>query len=175
MRIPLRMRPGESPPFRPEDIILRDGDIIFIEARDTEVFYTGGLLPPHQFPVPRDYDLDCIEAISFIGGPFINGGINGSNLSGNLLQNGLGFPSPSLLVVLRKTPGGGQIPIRIDINKALRDPRERVLVKAGDILLLQETPCEATTRYITEQLKFNWLATLINRRDLTTTGTLTVP
>ena len=49
------------------------------------------------------------EAIAFVSGPFVNGGINGNNLSGNLLQSGLGFPSPSLVTVLRRTPGGGRI------------------------------------------------------------------
>ena len=45
VRIPLRLPPDEPPPFRPEDVVLQTGDIVFIEARDTEVFYTGGLLP----------------------------------------------------------------------------------------------------------------------------------
>src|SRR5262249_30161199 len=31
VRIPLRTRGGEPPPIRPDDIILKDGDIIFIE------------------------------------------------------------------------------------------------------------------------------------------------
>ena len=44
VRIPMRLPPGTVPPFRPEDIVLHDGDIVFIEARDTDVFYTGGLL-----------------------------------------------------------------------------------------------------------------------------------
>src|SRR5262249_13403978 len=38
VRIPLRLRDGEPPPFTAEDILLRNGDIVFIEARDTEVF-----------------------------------------------------------------------------------------------------------------------------------------
>src|SRR5262249_11651021 len=54
VRIPLRMRPGEPPPFRPEDIVLQTGDIVFIEARDTEVFYVAGLLGSSQVPLPRD-------------------------------------------------------------------------------------------------------------------------
>ncbi len=44
IRIPMRMRPNEPPPFRPEDVVLQNGDIVFIEARDTELFYTGGML-----------------------------------------------------------------------------------------------------------------------------------
>jgi protein involved in polysaccharide export with SLBB domain len=175
VRIPLRLRPGEAPPFRPEDVVLRNGDIVFIEARDTEVFYTGGLIPPRQIPLPRDYDLDVVEAIAFSSGPFVNAGLNGNNLSGALLSSGLGFPSPSLVTVLRRTPGGGQIPIRIDLNRALRDRRERVLIQPGDVIILQETPLEAVTRYVTQQLQFNFLGTLIRQRDLIATGTLNVP
>ena len=44
VRIPLRMRPNEPLPFEPKDVILQNGDIIFIESRETEVYYTGGLM-----------------------------------------------------------------------------------------------------------------------------------
>ncbi len=175
VRIPLRLRPDQPPPFRPEDVVLQDGDIVFIEARDTEVFYVGGLLPSRQLPLPRDYDLDVVQAISFANGALVNGGLNGSNLSGALIQSGIGFPSPSLVTVLRKTAGGGQIPIRVDLDRALRDPRERLLVQAGDLLMLQETPAEAVTRYITNVLRLDFTGTFIRQRDLLGVGTATVP
>jgi len=175
VRIPLRLRPGEAPPFRPEDVVLRDGDIVFIEARDTEVFYTGGLLPTRQWSLPRDYDLDVVQAVAFISGPMVNGAFNTNNLSGNVLQTGLGFPSPSLITILRKTPGGGQIPIRVTLDRALRDPRERVRIQPGDIVILQETVSEAVTRYVTNVLKFDFVGTIIRRNDLTGTSTLSVP
>ncbi len=175
VRIPLRMRPGEPPPFRPEDVVLRNGDIVFIEARDTEVFYTAGLLLPRQYPLPRDYSLDVIEAIAYTQGPLNNGGVSVNNLSGNLLSSGLGFPSPSLVTILRRTPGGGQIPIRIDLNKALRDRRERVLIQPGDVLVLQETPLEAVSRYVSDVFHLNFLGTIVNQRDLQGTATLALP
>src|SRR5262249_54563229 len=75
LRIPVRLHEGESIPFQPADVILRNGDIVFIEARDTEVFYTGGLILPRQFVLPRDYDLRIVDAISLAGGPLVNGGI----------------------------------------------------------------------------------------------------
>src|SRR5262245_28383003 len=102
-RIPLRMRPGEPPMFRPEDVILKDGDIVFIESRDTELFYTAGLLPVGEFVLPRDYDLDVIEAIAKVRGPLLNGGFNQQNqFASSLVAQGLGFPSPSLLTVLAR-------------------------------------------------------------------------
>jgi protein involved in polysaccharide export with SLBB domain len=175
IRIPLRQRPGEPPPFRPEDVVLRNGDIVFIEARDTEVFYTGGLLPSHQFALPRDYDLDVVQAIAFVNGPFINGALNGNNLSGAVVQAGLGFPSPSLITILRKTPGGGQIPIRVTLDRALRDPRERVLIQPGDVIILQSTVAEAIAQYVSEVFKINLLGTIIRQKDLLGTATLNVP
>jgi protein involved in polysaccharide export with SLBB domain len=155
IRIPLRSRLGEPLPFRPDDVILYTGDVVFVEARDKEVFYTGGLLPAGLFELPRDRDLDVIEAISMVQGPLLNGAININNLSGNLIAPGIGSPSPGLLVVVRRLPGRGQIPIRVDLERALLDPRERILVQPGDMLILQEKPGQALARYMTQTL-FNF-------------------
>jgi protein involved in polysaccharide export with SLBB domain len=149
VRIPLRMRPGEVPPFRAEDVVLHTGDVVFLEARDPDVFFTGGLLPPGEFIMPRDRDLDVVEAVMQVRGALVNGAFATSNLSGALLEQGIGNPSPSLLTVVRRTPGGGSLPIRVDLSKALCDARERILVQPGDVLLLQETPEEAMGRYFT--------------------------
>jgi protein involved in polysaccharide export with SLBB domain len=147
VRIPLRLKPGDNPPFRAEDVVLHTGDVVFLEARDPDVFYTGGLLPPGEFVIPRDRDLDVVEAVMQVRGSLVNGAFAESNLSGLLLEQGIGNPSPSLLTVVRRLPSGGSVPIRVDLNKALCDARERILVQPGDVLLLQETPEEAMTRY----------------------------
>jgi Polysaccharide biosynthesis/export protein len=149
VRIPLRLRPGEEPPFRPEDVVLHSGDVVVLQPRVYEVFYTGGLLPPGEHVLPRDRDLDVLEAVAQVRGPILNGAFNINNLAGNILAPGLGSPSPALLVVLRQTPGG-QLPIRVDLDRALTDPRERILVRPGDVLLLQERPGDALGRYVTE-------------------------
>jgi hypothetical protein len=175
IRIPMRLRPGQEPNLRPEDIILHTGDIIFIEAREAEYFYTGGLLPPGQFVVPRDYDLDVVQAIALVGGPMVSGGLNPINLSGTFVQNGIGFPNPSLVSVIRRTPEGGQVAIRVDLNRALRDPRERILIQPKDVIILQQTPTEAVVQYFTAVFKFNfnWLA-IHGPHEMGTT-TLAVP
>ena len=36
--------------------------------------------------------------------------------------------------------------IRVDLNEAVRDPRQNILVQDGDVLILQETPDEAITQ-----------------------------
>ena len=166
IRIPMRLRPNEHIQFRPEDVILKDGDVIFIESRNTEIFYTAGLLPPAENVLPRDYDLDILEAVARTHGPLFNGGFNSNNqFSSQLLSSGLGFPSPSLVNVLRKAGNGRQINIRVDLNKAAVDPRERILVRSGDIIVMQEKPYEAIVRYTSGIFHISNLATLISRRD----------
>jgi protein involved in polysaccharide export with SLBB domain len=165
LRIPLRVKPGTPLPFRPEDITLQDGDVVFVPAREERVFYTAGLMPPGEHILPRDHDLDVLEAVSRSRGPMFNGAFAVSNLSGTVIQPGLGQPNPSLLTVIRKLPCGGTIPIRVDLNRAVCDPRERLLVEAGDLLILQETPGQAITRYTTQMfdLTFLWKYALTSR------------
>jgi hypothetical protein len=175
VRIPLRLRPGEPIPFKPEDVILYTGDTMFIEDRATEVFYTAGLLPSLQLPLPRDYDVDVIAAIALAHGPLINGGINANNLSGSLITSRIGTPSPSLLTVVRRTPGGGNVNIRVDLNRALQDRRESLLVKPGDVLILQETPGEALTRYITQTVMFEAFFQIFHSQHTSGTTTIALP
>jgi protein involved in polysaccharide export with SLBB domain len=168
IHIPLRQPPGAPMPFRPEDMILQTGDVVFLEARDDELFYTGGLLPPGAFVLPRDHDMDVIEAVSRVRGPLFNGAFGGSNLSGTLIQPGIGNPSPSLLAVLRRTPGGGQVSIVVDLRDAVRHPEERLVVRAGDVLILQEKPGEALARYATQTFfNFNVLWQVVKTSNAT--------
>ena len=163
-RIPLRLRPGEPIPFKSDEVILNNGDIVYIQSRDTEVFYTAGLIPPGEYPIPRDYDLDVLEAIAQVRGPMANGGINFNNLAGNIVSAGVGNPSPSQVTVIRKCPGNRQISIRVDLNKAMQDPRERILVQSGDVLILQETLGESLTRYLTSQVRSTFVGTYSSGR-----------
>ncbi|HEX4142759.1 MAG TPA: polysaccharide biosynthesis/export family protein [Pirellulales bacterium] len=142
VRIPLSVVPGAALPFGPSDVVLSDGDVLFVQSRMGDCFYTGGLLPGGQFMLPRDYDLDIINAISLAGGaphgpagfPLIAQLRSGSG-PGNVV-------SPTRCLVIRKTPTGGQIKIYIDLRKALNDPREQVLVQSGDTIYLFWKPWE---------------------------------
>lgn len=158
IRVPLRTRPGQQIDVKPEDLVLRSGDVILVKARPSELFFTGGLLPPRAFPLPQDRDLDILEAIALVGGPLYNGGVNANNLSGQIQTSGLGFPSPSQITVLRKTPNGGQIPIIVNLNRAAQDPRERITLKANDYVILQSTKDEAVSQYFTSTFRnlFGW-------------------
>jgi hypothetical protein len=175
IRIPLRVRPGQELTLSKSDVILDNGDVIYVRARRGDVFYTGGLLPARAFPLPRDRDLDILQALALVGAPLVNGTQNANNLTGQINQSGLGFPSPSQVTVIRKTCNGSQIPILVDINRAFRDPRERILVQAGDFIILQQSVPEGIGQYLTTQLRFNVFGFLIRRNDLTFTGTANAP
>jgi hypothetical protein len=175
IRIPLRMRPNQTVPFKPDDVVLKTGDIIFIESRDTEVYYTGGVLPVAELLLPRDYDLDVMEAVTQCRGPLFNGGVNFNNLAGTIFASGLGGPSPSELNVIRKTPKGGQITIRVDLNRCAQDTRERILVQPGDFLVLQESLGESFTRYMTQTFRYTITGNFIHSRFFNATESSSVP
>ena len=144
--IPLRLGPGEVPTFRQEDIILRDGDIVYVDTRETDVYYTGGLLGGGEIPLPRDYDLDVLAAVSIAGQ-----GIAASTRSnaGTFGGGSVAQSQPTELIVLRRIPGDRQLNIRIDLNDAINDPRERILIKPGDTLVLRFKPQEELINFAT--------------------------
>jgi len=47
---------------------------------------------------------------------------------------------PGQLFIIRKTPCGEQITIDVDLNRAMRDPKSRPLIQAGDMIVLQYRP-----------------------------------
>jgi protein involved in polysaccharide export with SLBB domain len=128
--IPLTVPRGTNICFQMAGSILNEGDILYIENRETEVFYSAGVMPAGQHLLPRDYDIDIFDAMSIAGYSYGSAG-SGGNLGG------LAGVAPTQLFVFRKGPDGNQVTIKIDLDKALRDPRERLVVQAGDKLLLR--------------------------------------
>ncbi len=145
-RIPIRIGPNDPMPhLTQQDIILHDGDVVFIQGRETEVFYTGGLLKGGQFPLPRDYDIDVLNAIAIAGGSGNNviGGKTGSLLSGySGSYNQTVFPATDCRIY--RTIGGQQYVIKVDLRKAVwsNDPTQRVIIQPGDLIVLQYRPEE---------------------------------
>ena len=146
LKIPMRLPPGVIPAFRTEDIILEEGDVVYIESREAEVFYTGGLLPGGEWLIPRDYDLDVLGAMGIAGSGVSSktGGSSGGGIGGIA---SLGMVPPGQLFILRKTPCNGQVTIAVDLAKATQDPRERPLIMPGDTLVLRYKPCEETLNF----------------------------
>jgi hypothetical protein len=140
IRIPLATLPGQALPFTPDDVILQDGDIVYIPKRE-EFYYTAGLLPGRRVPLPRDHDLDILQAITLGAGNFgTPTAITGLGIGNHI--------TPTLAVVIRKLPDGNQQLIKVDLHKALLDPCERVIIQPNDIVLLQYRPAEAALNMI---------------------------
>ena len=165
LRVPLRLRSGEPWNFTQEDIILRNGDIVYVESRTNEYFYTAGLIGVGQYPLPRDTDLDVIEAISMVRGPLLNGGFSQTGFGGNFQAGGIGSTNPSFATILRRLPNDRQINIRVDINRAFRDPRERLRMLPGDLLVMQQSPTDAFVNYFNGVFQYNFLSTVIRQKD----------
>jgi hypothetical protein len=159
--IPTRLRPTEAPTFTPKDILLGEGDVVVVEERQRDIFYTGGLLGGAEVTLPRDYDLDILAAVAIAGGQ-IGGGIrfgqggnfsgfgNGANLRGSTV-------AASEVTVIREAPGQKQISIKINLRRALADPSQRLLIKPGDVLVLDYTPLEVWENLILNTFPFNTL------------------
>jgi hypothetical protein len=154
IRIPLRLAPGEQPTFSEQDIMLFDGDVLFVDSRDHEFFYTGGLLGGGQFNLPRDYDLDVLDAIAIAEGHYGRNFINRPTkaLGGVSILNKDVTAGASQVVVFRKLPDGQEIPIKIDLRRALQDPTERLAIVPGDRIVLEYTRCEAVGAFLERHL-----------------------
>lgn len=154
--IPVRLFPGEVPQFTERDIILNDGDVVFIESRETEVFYTGGLIGGSQHSLPRDYDLTVLGAIAIATGGNLGGGGGGTIGSGvgglSALNRDISV-SASDVIILRTFPDGSNTRIKVDLNKALREPQKyNILIQPGDYVLLQYKPHEAIAAFVERNL-----------------------
>jgi protein involved in polysaccharide export with SLBB domain len=159
IRIPMRAEPNRRPTqLSEEDIILGNGDILFIESRERDVYYTGGLLQGREIPLPRDYDLDVLQAISLAGSAVSTGFTQGSLSRASVAQGG-GSNSvvpPTQIIILRKLPNGASIPIKISLNRALSDASQRILIQPGDYVILQYTPLETVANVILSTFTFNY-------------------
>ena len=175
-RIPLRFDPHNPPKFDQEDIILGQGDIIMIESRERETYFTGGQLGGGELALPRDRDLDVVGAIAVSGGSLgagmtpiaaAAGGTGGGQFMQQMLMGGGGrgggqvFP-PSRVIILREVAGGRQIPIRVDLNRALTDTSHRILIKPKDVVILQNTVAEDVGNVLLSLISFNYLLRNLN-------------
>jgi protein involved in polysaccharide export with SLBB domain len=154
VRIPLTGCPGDGLPYRQQDIVLEDGDVLFVPRRE-EYFYIGGLVAGAKIPMPRDEDIDVIEAIALA-----NGSVGGPlGQSGQALA--VGTPGhmvrPTRVIILREMPDGRQLPIRVDLARAMVDQKERILIQPNDVVMLQFKPGQAVFNGILNTLNFNVL------------------
>ncbi len=155
-RLRLWTRPGECTPFVHSDILLEEGDVVYLRPRQQDVFYTGGLLPGGQVPLPRDHDIDILEAIAMA-----NGSVGGpSGASGSRFQpisNNRSIVPPSRALIVRKMPNGDQIAIRVDLGQAMRDANQRVKIQPGDFVSLHFKGAELAANVALGAVNLNYV------------------
>ena len=144
VKIPMQLLPGQPPGFCHSDVILRDGDAVYVGGRTRDVFYTGGLLGPGSFRLPRDSDLDVLEALAVVQGQRPSVGTTRA-LTGNSALSRDVTTGASSLLILRQRPDGTRLRIEVDLRDALVDPRQRIYVRPQDYLILQYRKGEAFT------------------------------
>lgn len=154
-RVPLRVCPGEDWSFEPNIGVLQEGDLVFIPGRDTEYFYTGGLIEGGKYPLPRDHDTDILEAIAIANGKV--SGAAGLNAAANNFRTGPGaIVPPTRAIVIRKLPSGEQVKIMVDLRVAMNNPRERINIMPGDLILLKYRPTEIAANVALNFVNFNF-------------------
>ena len=154
IRIPLTGCPGEDVAFSAKDVVVEDGDVVYVPRRE-EYFYVGGLVTGAKIPLPRDQDIDVIEAVALangsVGGPL---GRDGQVLAG-------GSPGqivrPTRVIILRELPDGRQLPIRVDLARAMVDQKERILIQPNDVVMLQFKPHQTVFNSIVNMFNFSVL------------------
>ena len=164
VRIPMRFYPDELPTFTEDDIILQTGDIVYVQSRERELYYLGGVLRGGAQQLPRDYDLDILQAIAIAGGSIAaggagiaqNGGGGGGGGGGNGGGGQFGIP-PSRAIILRKLPGNRQLTIRVNLCTALQNPKERILIQPEDTIIVQYTLLEEFGNAALRMIQFNLL------------------
>ena len=102
--------------------------------------------------MPRDYDIDIIEAISLAQSSNTQQNAQLRNVGGISSLNQDVTISASEAIILRKLPHGQQARIKVDLYKAVRYPTERVLIVPGDFIILQFTKTERFWAFIERHL-----------------------
>ena len=156
VRIPIRGETGSFPQLSEDDITLEDGDVVFIKGRQRDVFYTGGLLDGGRFPLPRDYDIDVLEAMAMAGGSVSASAGSGGNGS----FSGIGNILPATQVTVLRKCGCEQVAIDVDLRYALAEPCERVIVQPGDLIILEYRKNELFTNSFVSIFQFGGIFNL---------------
>ena len=117
-------------PFPRSQTRLRNGDIVSISGKPTEVFYTGGQLGGGEFVIPRDRPLSVMDAIAQAGGiPRAQG------------TTGIPLQQPRVLTLLRRN-GGRQVSMQFDVGSGFSQQASQTRVRSGDYLILDFSPAQ---------------------------------
>ena len=154
VRIPLTSADGEPLMFGSNDVLLEDGDIILVESREQDHFFTGGLLGGGQYALPRNHDLDILDAVLLADSYSRSTQLNSPTraIGGVSVLNRDVTVGASRVIVERKGADGRTRRFRISLYAAMKNPNQRVIIEPGDRLYLEYTPIEATLAFFERHL-----------------------
>jgi polysaccharide export outer membrane protein len=104
------------------DFRLGDRDMVMVLPREKEMIFVTGLVEkPGQFELPRDQEVRLLDAIAMSGG--------------------LSSVAADKVLVIRRAAGRpGPAPIQASVRIAKRDGRENLVLAAGDVVSVEQTP-----------------------------------
>jgi polysaccharide export outer membrane protein len=119
------------------DYRLGDRDIVMVMPRDKELVFVSGLVnKPGQFDLPTKQELRLLDAIAMAGG-----------LSSSVADK---------VLVIRHVPNRPEpVPIRASIAAAKRNGQENLLLAAGDVVSIEQTPATVVVDSLTKLLRFS--------------------
>ncbi|GAB5443135.1 MAG: polysaccharide biosynthesis/export family protein [Fuerstiella sp.] len=145
VRIPLSVNAGEPLMFGQHDVVLEDGDIVLVESREADHFLTGGLLGGGQYALPRNQDLDILDAVLLADSYSRLTQLNSPTraIGGVSVLNRDVTVGASRVIVERRLADGRTRRFRISLYAAMKNPAQRVIIEPGDRIYLEYTPVEA--------------------------------
>jgi hypothetical protein len=72
-------------------------------------------------------------------------------------QNNRSNCQPSEAIVIRELPCGNQISMKVDLNRALQNRSERIMIQPGDVIVLRYTLAEEIGNVFLNMIQFNFL------------------
>ena len=106
--------------------------------------------------MPRDYDIDVLEAMAMAGGSVSASAGSGGNGS----FSGIGNILPATQVTVLRKCGCEQVAIDVDLRYALAEPCERVIVQPGDLIILEYRKNELFTNSFVSIFQFGGIFNL---------------
>lgn len=120
----------------PGDYRLGDRDIVMVPPRDKQMLYVTGLvMKPGQYELPVDQEVRLLDAVTMGGGT--------------------ASPVADKVLVIRRVPGREEpLPIQASLAAAKRDGRENLVIGAGDVVSVEQTPATAVVDTVIKLLRF---------------------
>lgn len=124
---PQAIRVDLAAPGAIADCRLGDRDMIMAVPREKEMVYVTGLVTkPGQYEMPVKSEVRLLDAVAMAGG--------------------CSSPVADKVLVIRRVPGRPEpVPIGASLSTAKRDGRENLVLGAGDVVSVEQTPATAIT------------------------------